>query len=154
MSQTDQIFQQLQARFEGAPLQLPPPCFLTMGGEFLSFDAKAKRLRTRFPFKPEFTNPLGYMQGGLIVGAIDNTIGPLSFLVAPPSVTNQLNTHYIRPITAALSHFEVEAVVTEQTRRLLFIDATVWAGSKQLAQARASCSIIEEFIAAESAKTD
>lgn len=146
MSPTELITQQLQARFPGAPLQLPPPCFLTMGGEFIAFDPKAKRLRTRFPFKPEFTNPMGYMQGGLIVGAIDNTIGPLSFLVAPPSVTTQLNTSYIRPITSELSYFEIEAVVTEQTRRLIFMDAVVWAGDKQLAQARASCTVMDAFI--------
>lgn len=138
------ILARLKQRFPGVPLNFPPPCFTTMGGEFLVFDAQAKRLRVRFPVKGEFENPMGYMQGGLIVGAIDNTVGPLTFLVAPPSVTTQMNTTYIRPITPDLSHFEVEAVVTEQTRRLLFVDAVVYAGEKQLAQARASCMVMEQ----------
>lgn len=143
MEQTaEAINQLLKARFPGAGLTFPPACFTTMGGEFLTFDAAAKRLRVRFPVRPEFANPMGYMQGGLIVGAIDNTVGPLTFLVAPPSVTTQMNTSYIRPITPDLSHFEVEAVLTEQTRRLLFVDAVVYAGSKQLAQARASCTVM------------
>jgi acyl-coenzyme A thioesterase PaaI-like protein len=143
MEQTaEAITQLLKARFPGAPLTFPPACFTTMGGEFLVFDAAAKRLRVRFPVRPEFANPMGYMQGGLIVGAIDNTVGPLTFLLAPPSVTTQMNTSYIRPITPDLSHFEVEAVLTEQTRRLLFVDAVVYAGAKQLAQARASCTLM------------
>lgn len=139
------ISQQLSDRFPGAPLTFPPACFVSMGGEFLFFDAKEKRLRARFPVKPEFANPMGYMQGGLIVGAIDNTVGPLTFLVAPPSVTTQLNTSYIRPITADLGYFEIEAVVTEQTRRLLFVDAVVYAANKQLAHARASCMVIDSI---------
>lgn len=140
---TDQITPLLRARNTGVNLQFPPACFITMGGEFLQFDVDAKRLRVRFPVKPEFANPMGYMQGGLIVGAIDNTIGPLTFLVAPPSVTTQLNTTYIRPITPDLTFFEVEAVVTEQTRKQIFVDAVVRSGEKQLALARASCSVIE-----------
>jgi len=142
----DVITAQLKARFPDLPLQFPPACFMTMGGEFLHFDPEAKRLRVRFPVKPEFANPMGYMQGGLIVGAIDNTIGPLTFLVAQPSVTTQLNTSYIRPITPDLTHFEVEAVITEQTRRLVFIDAVVYAGDKQLAHARASSTVMERPI--------
>lgn len=144
----DAITKQLQTRFPGLPLQFPPACFVTMGGEFLFFDAVAKRLRVRFPVKPEFANPMGYMQGGLIVGAIDNTIGPLTFLVAPPSVTTQLNTTYIRPVTPDLSHFEVEAVITEQTQRWVFIDAVVYAGDKQLALARASSTVRQRPIEA------
>ncbi|MBB3169329.1 PaaI family thioesterase [Simiduia aestuariiviva] len=139
----DAITKQLTQRFPDVPLTFPPACFVTMGGEFLWFDAARRRLRVRFPVKPEFANPMGFMQGGLIVGAIDNTVGPLTFLVAPPSVTTQMNTSYIRPITPDLTHFEVEAVVTEQTRRLLFVDAVVYAGDKQLAQARASCTVME-----------
>lgn len=141
-SASDAIFDLLKARHPGAPLQLPPPCFVTMGGQFLTFDAEARRLRTRFPVKVEFQNPMGFMQGGLIVGAIDNTIGPLTFLVAPPSVTTQMNTSYIRPITPELSHIEVEAVVTEMTRKLLFAEAVVWADGKQLVRAQASCQVL------------
>ncbi|UTA48631.1 PaaI family thioesterase [Simiduia sp. 21SJ11W-1] len=148
MKTTEEILGLLQQRFPGAPLTFPPQCFVTMGGEFLEFDERAKRLRVRFPVKAEFQNPMGYMQGGLIVGAIDNTVGPLTFLVAPPSVTTQMNTSYIRPITPELSHFEVEAVVTEQTRRQIFVDAVVYSGDKQLAQARASCTVMEAFIEA------
>lgn len=141
-SASDAIFELLQARHPGAPLQLPPPCFIAMAGEFLHFDAEARRLRTRFPVQPAFQNPMGYMQGGLIVGAIDNTIGPLTFLVAPPSVTTQLNTSYIRPITPDLTYFDVDAVITEMTRKLLFAEAVVWANGKQLVRAQASCQVI------------
>jgi len=35
------------------------------------------------------------MQGGMIAAAVDNTIGPLSFLVAAPNVTRRLEMKYI-----------------------------------------------------------
>ena len=61
----------------------------------------------------------------MIVAAIDNTIGPLSYLVAPPSVTTQLNVSYIRPVTHADEYLTVTGMVDEQTRRYLFLKAEV-----------------------------
>ena len=58
----------------------------------------------------------------MIVAAIDNTLGPLSFLVALPSVTTQLNTSYIRPVTAQVVHIIITGRVLERTRRPVVYD--------------------------------
>ena len=82
------------------------------------------------------------MQNGYIVAAGDNTLGPLSWLAAPPSVTSQLNTSYIRPVTPDNAYIVVAGRVTELTRRLLFLEAKVTnAADKLVAISQATCTI-------------
>ena len=101
---------------------IPPPCLVDMQGEVLDYD-DGVRLRMRFPVLARYRNPLGNMQGGFVVAALDNTIGPFSFLVAPPSVTASLNTQYLRPVTAAEPHVTCEAWLVDRTRNTLHIHA-------------------------------
>ena len=63
-------------------LQIPPPCLTGMGAEPVAW-RDGESLTMRFPVRPEYANPLGYMQGGFIVAALDNTLGPFSYLIAP-----------------------------------------------------------------------
>ena len=102
-------------------LQIPPPVFTEMGGEILAFDPVAKSLTVRFPVQARYQNPMGYMQGGMIAAAVDNVIGPLSFLIAPPSVTKTLTMTYLRPIPATLGEIIVQAwLVSTEGRELHF----------------------------------
>jgi uncharacterized protein (TIGR00369 family) len=115
-----------------------------MGAEVVSYEEGAA-LTVRFPFDERFTNPMGVMQGGMIGAAVDNTIGPLSFLVAPPSVTTQFNLTFLRPVKPALDHFLVEARLTERTRQYLFFSARVTAPEgAALALAQATCYILSK----------
>ncbi len=66
---------------------------------------------------------MGNMQGGFIVDALDNAMGPLSYLVAAPSVTATLNTQYLRPVTAAKTHVICEARLVARTRNVLHFSA-------------------------------
>jgi len=128
---------------DGMEIELPPKIFTDLDGEILSVDLEGKRMRARYPVKERYLNPLRYVQGGMIVTFIDNTIGPLSYIVAPPSVTTQLNTTYIRPATGDLPYIDVEAWVTEQTRRLLFFAAEAYRpDGKTLVTAQATQMII------------
>ncbi len=102
--------------------RIPPPCLVDMQGEFLDYE-DGVRLRMRFPVLARYRNPLGNMQGGFVVAALDNTIGPFSFLVAPPSVTASLNTQYLRPVTSTETHVTCSAWLVERTRNTLHIHA-------------------------------
>jgi uncharacterized protein (TIGR00369 family) len=137
---TAQILAQMRAQLpEGAAVQIPPNVFVEMGAAFVAYDP-GQALTVRLPVKPAYLNPLGAMQGGMLVAAIDNAIGPLSFLVAPPSVTTQLNTTYVRPITPADDYLEVEARLIERTRRQVFLAATVRnPAGETVALAQATC---------------
>ena len=73
----------LEAKLRGRTdeINFPPPVFDTMKGEVVSYDSENEILTNKFPVLHEYLNPYGYMQGGIISAAIDNTIGPLSLLV-------------------------------------------------------------------------
>lgn len=123
----------------------PPPVFVEMQGEFINYDRDQSRLVTRFPVQEKHLNPLGYLQGGVLAALLDNTIGPLSFMVAPPNVTTQFNISYLRPTTRDESPITVTAQVIDRTRGQLFIQgrAENQAG-KTLAIAHASHQIIKQ----------
>ena len=100
---------------------IPPPVFQEMQGEFVGFDIQAGTLTTRFPVLEKYRNPYGAMQGGMLAAAVDNTIGPLSLLVAPPSVTRRLEMKYSRPATPEVGYITIQGTfVGRQERRLKF----------------------------------
>ena len=104
---------------------IPPPVFGTMGGEFLAFDPGAGVLEARFPVLEAYLNPYGAMQGGMVAAAVDNTLGPLSMLVAPPNVTRRLQMKYSRQVTPELGYITVKARLLERKGRWLAFSAEV-----------------------------
>lgn len=142
-SLSHRIYRILRARASTGVLKIPPPCFDEMRGEFIEFDEAQRVLVAQFPVEPRYQNPLGYMQGGFVTAAIDNTIGPLSYLVAPPSVTLQLNTQYLRPVAPGTGHIIVHGRVDEMTKSFLHMSARVLdPKDRVLAIAQASCQIL------------
>ena len=124
-------------------LQVPPPVFLDMDGEFLGADLEQGTLTVRFPVKERYQNPLGSMQGGMIAAAIDNAIGPLSFMVAPPNVTKTLTLHYKRPITSEATYIDVEAHYEGRTgRELTFTARALDAEGRVLVEAEALTVVV------------
>ena len=123
---------------------LPPPVFDFMRGEVLDFDPDSAHLKVRFPVLEDYLNPYGVMQGGLVAAAADNTLGPLSMLVAPPNVTRNLDMKFSHPVTPELEYIIVEARLQEQDGRRLKFSAEVRdQGGQLLARARALHWIVE-----------
>jgi acyl-coenzyme A thioesterase PaaI-like protein len=104
---------------------IPPPVFDAMEGEYLAFDLDAGSLTTRFPVLEAHLNPYGSMQGGMVAAAVDNTLGPLSMLVAPPNVTRRLQMKYSRPTTPDLEYITVKGKLLERKGRWLTFSADV-----------------------------
>jgi acyl-coenzyme A thioesterase PaaI-like protein len=103
----------------------PPPVFTAMGGEFVELDLDAGLLAAQFPVLESYLNPYGTMQGGMVAAAVDNTLGPLSVLIAPPNVTRHLDMTYNRPVRVEMGHVVVSARFLERRDRLLFFRAEV-----------------------------
>ena len=112
----DAIKERLGDRIED--YAIPPPVFCTMRGEFLVFDAEAGVLE-------EYLNPYGAMQGGMVAAAVDNTLGPLSMLVAPPNMTRRLQIKYSRQVTPELGYITVKGRLLERKGRWLSFSAEV-----------------------------
>jgi acyl-coenzyme A thioesterase PaaI-like protein len=123
---------------------IPPAVFGTMRGEFLAFNVQAGVLEARFPILGEYLNPYGAMQGGMVAAAVDNTLGPLSMLVAPPNVTRRLQMKYSRPVTPDLEYIIVKGKLLERKGQWLSFSAEVRdQEGVLLARARAAHWIID-----------
>ena len=140
------IMETLQARLGDRidEFILPPPVFDFMRGEVLDFDPDSAYLKVRFPVLEDYLNPYGVMQGGLVAAAADNTLGPLSMLVAPPNVTRTLNMKFSHPVTPDLEYIIVDAKLQERNGRRLNFTADIRdQEGKLLARARALHWIID-----------
>lgn len=125
-----------------AGLQLPPPCLTSMQGEPLEYE-EGQWLSMRFPVLSTYQNPLGYMQGGFIVAALDNTLGPFSYLIAPPSVTAHLAIEYLRPVVPATPFIDCVARLVTRTSNNLYLSAEVRSPEgKLLALCQCTCHIL------------
>lgn len=125
---------------------IPPPVFNTMQGEFVDFDPESATLLTRFPVLEKFFNPYRGMQGGMIAAAVDNNLGPLSMLVAPPNLTRRLEVKYSRPVTAAVEYILVRGKLVQQDGSRLTFSAEVRdPEGNLLARARATHWIVAEI---------
>lgn len=133
----------MRGRADG--LVIPPPAFVAMQGEFLEFDENGKTLTARFPILENQLNPFGTMQGGFIAAAVDNTIGPLSLLVAPVSVTRRLEMKYRRAVTPQDVFIRVQARLVERKKRRLRLDVTFTSSQGiEVASAKAIHWVIDE----------
>ena len=140
----EHLIAQMRAKAPEDAAQIPPNVFVDMDGSFIVYQ-EGVSLTVRFPVQTRYQNPLGLMQGGMIVAAIDNAIGPLSYLVAPPSVTMQLNTSYLRKVTPEDAYIEVEARVVERAGKHLYLSAEVRNPAGQVvALAHATCALLPQ----------
>jgi acyl-coenzyme A thioesterase PaaI-like protein len=127
-----------------AQYTFPPPVFAAMQGQFVAFDLEAGTLTARFPVLAHYLNPYGTMQGGMIAAAVDNTLGPLSVLVAPPNVTRRLEMTYGQPVTPEMGRVVVTAqLLTRQDRWLHFKAEVRSPGGQRLARAKATHWIVD-----------
>jgi len=124
---------------------IPPPVFQTFKGKFLEFDPISSSLSTQFPVLESYLNPYGNLQGGITAALVDNTIGPLSFLIAPPNVTHRLNMKYIRPITLDLGYIIIKCqLMNRKGLRLIFKAEVTDLNQVVLARGKSTHWIIKE----------
>lgn len=95
-----------------------------MDGEFIDF-VEGESLTVRFQNKERYMNPLGFMQGGIIVAAMDNAIASLSYMLAPPNITKEIYTTFKRPVVQSDRYIDVIASVIEKTSTHIVLQAEV-----------------------------
>ena len=105
--------------------KLPPPSFTIMQCEIIAFDKEKATLTTKIPVLKEWLNPYSTMQGGMIVAAMDNALGPLSLLVAPKNMTRNIESKLIKAITMDMKYIYVTASLYEVKKRRLIFDVVV-----------------------------
>jgi len=136
----DNLMQRLYALLPNAKnMELPPKVFVDMEGEFIDF-VENEKLVARFPNKERYRNPYGFMQGGILVAAMDNTMSPLSYTVAAPSITKEITTEFKRPVKLSDEYIDVVATILEKTSSHILMQAeTLNAKGKLMARSVSHC---------------
>jgi uncharacterized protein (TIGR00369 family) len=81
--------------------RLPPPrVAATLGMKITRVDAEAGVVEADFEAKPEFTNPVGNVQGGILAAMLDDTMGPAlacQLAAGEFAPTLNLNISFLKP---------------------------------------------------------
>ncbi|MGD2131332.1 MAG: PaaI family thioesterase [Maricaulaceae bacterium] len=98
-----------------------------LGFRFEDADPDAGTITISFEGKPEFTNPAGFIQGGLLIAMLDDTMGPAVVVASrgkhyAPTIT--LNAHFLRPVRPG--RLRVDAKVTQLGRSVAFVDSQLY----------------------------
>ena len=144
------VLRAMQVMASSAPgLTIPPPVFEDMQVEVVDYrpgDPETHvgdRLTVLMPVLERYGNPMRHVQGGIVAAMIDNAIGPLSYLVAPPSATTQMTVSYLAPLLPGLEAVVVTATLAHRAGRTLLLDAEVRSPDGDLlAAARATHTIV------------
>ncbi|MGJ4929839.1 PaaI family thioesterase [Bradyrhizobium sp. HKCCYLS2038] len=58
----------------------PPPCAILLGWRLIDARPADGWIKIGFDGKPEFCNPAGFIQGGILASMLDDTMGPAVFI--------------------------------------------------------------------------
>jgi uncharacterized protein (TIGR00369 family) len=115
-----------------------PPCATLLGWTLLDHDAARGWVRLAFEGRPEFVNPAGFIQGGILAAMLDDTMGPAVLLMTEGrfyTVTIGLTVSFLAP--AKLGRLIGEGQVVQLGKSIGFVEASL-ADSNGTLVARAS----------------
>jgi uncharacterized protein (TIGR00369 family) len=97
-----------------------------LGLKILALDAAKGTIKVEFAALPDFINPIGTIQGGIITAMLDDAMGPVAtaflggYHMAP---TVELKTNFMRP--AMVGPLFVEARVVHRGRDIMFLEGAM-----------------------------
>ena len=103
-----------------------PAASRLLGWKLLTLDPANGTIRVEFAAVPDFINPFGTIQGGIISAMLDDAMGPAAtaFLGGHHmALTVELKTSFMRP--AMIGPLFVEAKVLHQGRNIVFLEAAM-----------------------------
>jgi len=101
-----------------------PPCAKLLGWHMIDADPEGGRVTIGFEGKPEFCNPAGFIQGGLLSAMLDDTMGPAVLLHtngAAYTATISMTVNFLSP--ARVGRLIGEARVSQVGKTVAFIEA-------------------------------
>ncbi len=110
--------------FDALPM---PPVANMLGWRFIASDAEAGTIDVGFDAKPEFANPAGNIQGGMLAAMMDDTMGPAVLIKSGGKLmcsTIELNIQYLRPV--GVGPVTTRAKVVKLGRSIGFIECELF----------------------------
>ena len=125
------------------PFGKPPPTVALFGWTLVSIDPQAGEIEVAFQAGPEFVNPAGFIQGGILTAMIDDAMGPIVVAHSqgrqfPTSI--DLHTHFLRPVKPG--PVTVKARVRQLGRTVAFLAAELYDSRGKLAATATSSAAL------------
>jgi uncharacterized protein (TIGR00369 family) len=102
----------------------PPPCAQLLGWRVLDARPADGWIRIGFEARPEFCNPAGFIQGGLLAAMLDDTMGPAVFAHTDGALytaTIDMNVSFLAP--ARVGPLFGEGQVVQLGKTVGFVEA-------------------------------
>ena len=103
-----------------------PPCADLLGWTLLEHDARKGWVKIAFEGRPEFLNPAGFIQGGMLGAMLDDTMGPAVLLMTQGrlyTVTIGMNVTFLAPARAG--RLLGEGQVVQLGKTIAVVDASL-----------------------------
>jgi uncharacterized protein (TIGR00369 family) len=101
-----------------------PPCAVLLGWHLIDAKPEQGWIRIGFEGKPEFRNPAGFIQGGILAAMLDDTMGPAVFTMTQGEMytaTIDMNVSFLAP--ARVGKIYGEANVIQLSKTIAFLEA-------------------------------
>lgn len=101
-----------------------PPSARLLGWSLLDHDPARGWAKVGFEGKPEFCNPAGFIQGGLLTAMLDDTMGPAVWLATDGewyTASIDITVSFLNPATPG--PLVAEATVIQRGRTIAFLQA-------------------------------
>ena|SRR5690349_3976382 len=101
-----------------------PPCAVLLGWHVIDAEPEQGWIRIGFEGKPEFRNPAGFIQGGILAAMLDDTMGPAVFTMTQGKMytaTIDMNVSFLAP--AHVGKIYGEANVIQLGKTIAFVEA-------------------------------
>ena len=122
-----------------------PPCAKLLGWRLLDARPADGWIRLAFEGKPEFCNPAGFIQGGLLTAMLDDTMGPAVLVMSEGrlyTTTISMTVNFLSP--AKPGPIFAEAKVTQLGKTIAFVEGKLMTeNGTVLATATASERLLE-----------
>jgi uncharacterized protein (TIGR00369 family) len=122
-----------------------PPCSRLLGWHVLDARPEQGWIRIGFDGKPEFCNPAGFIQGGILTAMLDDTMGPAVFIMTDGKLytaTITMTVNFLAP--AKPGPITGEANVTQLGKTIAFVEGRLMAeNGTVLATATTSARLVE-----------
>lgn len=102
-----------------------PPTGVLLNMQIIELDSAAGRVKVRYLPGPEFTNPMGSVQGGIVVAMLDDAAAFAAIVKAGERIgipTIELKTSFFAPAKAGMPLF-AEARCIKLGKRIAFMEA-------------------------------
>src|SRR5205085_9255327 len=105
-----------------------PPCARLLGWHMIEADPEQGRVKIGFEGRPEFCNPAGFIQGGMLSAMLDDTMGPAVLVMSEGrlyTTTISMTVNFLAP--AKPGPIVGEAKVMQLGKTIAFVEAKLMA---------------------------